>query len=114
MPQFFSKTDSIIDSVQVTENEIIDIVKSLHPDEANGWDELSIRIIKLFGKPLTKPLLVIFQNCIHKGFFMDKWIKANVIPIFKKDKKHLIQNYCPISLLLYYIQEFTILCPNKT
>ena len=87
-------------------SEINDIVKSLHPDKAHGWDDISIRIIKLCGTSLSKPLFVIFQNCISKGIFPDKWKKANVIPIFKKDKKHFVKNYRPISLLPIFAKIF--------
>ena len=58
------------------------------------------------GASLCKPLHIIFKNCISKGIFPEKWKKANVIPIFKKDKKFLVKNYRPISLLPIFAKMF--------
>jgi hypothetical protein len=106
LPPFVQITDSLLDSVRFTENDIIDIILSLHPEKAHGWDDLSIRMIKMCGKTLSKPLAIIFRNCIKKGIFPNKWKKANVIPIFKKDKKHFVKNYRPISLLPIFAKIF--------
>ena len=47
---------------------------------------LSIRMLKLFGKSICKPLDLIFQSCIKHGEFPTEWKKANVVPVHKKVK----------------------------
>ena len=42
---------------------------------------------------------MIFENCVRRGVFPDKWKMSNVCPVHKKDEKNLNENYRPISLL---------------
>ena len=60
---------------------------------------ISIRMIKLCGISICKPLEIIFQNCLRSGKFLSEWKKANVVPTFKKSDKQCIKNYGPGSLL---------------
>ena len=48
---------------------------------------------------MTNPLIILFQNSIKSPHFPDIWKKSNIIPVYKKNDKQLIQNYRPISLL---------------
>ena len=41
-----------------------------------------------------------------KGIFPDQWKRANVIPLQKKDKKNVVKNYRPISLLPIFSKIF--------
>ena len=47
------KANSRIKYFQVTENNILEIVKSLDPDKAYGWDIKSIKIIEIRGQSIT-------------------------------------------------------------
>ena len=71
----------------------------MNVNKAHGHDNISIRIIKIFGKSICKPLELIFRNSLAVGKFPQIWKKANVIPIHKKNEKNLLKNYRPISLL---------------
>ena len=106
LPPFAELTNILLDSIHFTDNDIMDIIDSLNSEKAHGWDDLSVRIIKICGNTLCKPLHIIFKNCISKGIFPDQWKRANVIPIFKKDKKHFVKNYRPISLLPIFSKIF--------
>ena len=64
-------------------------------------------MIKMSSDNIAQSLyLSIYTNCINKGIFPDKWKRANVIPIHKKDKKNIIKNYRPISLLPIFSKVF--------
>ena len=54
---------------------------------------------KLSSPSITKPLFVIFQNCLKSIIFTDDWKKRNNVPVHKKDNKQLVNNYRPMSLL---------------
>ena len=60
---------------------------------------ISIRRLKICGGSILKPLELIFKSCIESGNFRIEWKKANVVPVHKKNNKHLIENYRPILLL---------------
>ena len=50
---------------------------------------------------VTKPLSIIYKNCIQQGFFPDDWKKGDIIPvqIQKNNSKQIVNNYRPVSLL---------------
>ena len=92
LPNFKLLTDNVLEDVSFSENDIENIIKALNPKKAHGWDDISIRMIKMSSECITKPLFTIYTNCINKGIFPDKWKMANVIPIHKKDKKNIVKN----------------------
>ena len=78
---FFAKQCS------VTDNRYIDIekvIQSLDPNKAHGHDMISIRMLKICGKSIIKPLLIIYKKCLEKGCFSSEWKKANVVPVHIK------------------------------
>ena len=86
-------------SINFNNVDILKIIKFLNVSEAHGHDDISIRMIKLCGQSIVKPLSIIFKNCIDNGIFPDIWKKSNIIPVHKKGDKQIIDNYRPVSLL---------------
>ena len=41
-------------------------------------------MLKLCNLTITKPLSIIYKNCLHKGDFKDDWKKGNIIPVRTK------------------------------
>ena len=60
---------------------------------------IGIRMLKICGESILKPLELVFKSCIESGKFPIEWKKANVVPVHKKNDKRLKENYRPISLL---------------
>ena len=58
-----------------------------------------LRMIKICDEALVKPLSLIYKNCIDTGVFPDIWKKSNIVPVYKREDKQIIDNYRPISLL---------------
>ena len=83
----------------ISDEKIIKIIRNLNSNKAHGWDELSVRLIKMCDGSLIIPLKLIFENCLRRGTFPEIWKRANVVPVHKKNEKHLKENYRPISLL---------------
>ena len=86
--------------MNVNGDDILAIIKNLNPNKSHGWDNISIRMIKLCGKSIAYSLKLIFEASLQGGEIPDYWKKANVVPAHKKKK--LVKNYRPISLLPIY------------
>ena len=44
-------------------------------------------------------LTMLFNKSLRLGIFSEEWKLANIVPIFKKGKRDLVENYRPISPL---------------
>ena len=95
---FLKKIDKSISAITFTCDDIATLIRNLDPSKAHGHDMISIRMLKLCGKPICKPLDLIFQSCIKQGKFLSEWEKANVVPVHKKWDKQILKNYRPVSL----------------
>ena len=80
-------------------NEIITVIYSLK-NSSPGYDEMPASILK---QCLDTYLI---NLSINQGIFPDELKIAKVLPIYKSDDKHLIQNYRPISVLPFFSKIF--------
>ena len=83
----------------VSEDKILKISRSLNPNKAHDWNDISVRMIRLSDAPLVLPLKIILMNCLNQGISSDIWKHANVVPIHKKNETNVKENYVPSSLL---------------
>ena len=74
-------------SIHISEEKILKIIRSLNPNKAHGWDEISVRMIKISDDSLVTPLKIIFESFIKYGIFPEIWKKANIVPVHKKAVK---------------------------
>ena len=79
--------------------KIVSIIRSLNSNKAHGWDGISIRMIKICDETIALPLKIIFDTALKSGSYPNKWKRANVVPVHKKESKNILKNYRPISLL---------------
>ena len=80
---------SNIDDVSFSEPEILSIIRSLNSNKAHGWDGISIRMIKMCDETIALPLKIIFDTALKSGSYPDKWKRANVVPVHKKESKNI-------------------------
>ena len=81
-----------LSNVQISNENIIKIINNLEPNKAHSHDMISIRMLKLGGPSLFKPLSVIFKACPSQLKFPMEWEKNNVVPIHTKNDKQCIKN----------------------
>ena len=70
-------------------------------------------MIKMCGDPIAIPLMIIFNTALNTGVFLDLWKKGNIVPVHKKESKHLVKNCRPISLLPLFGKIFEKLFINS-
>lgn len=83
----------------ISENNIMDIINKLKCKSSTGFDNISTKLLKFIAPVITSPLCMIINQSLKTGIFPDKCKIAKVIPIYKKGKNVLFENYRPISLL---------------
>ena len=91
--------DNILQSIVITEKDVLDQLQILDTNKANGPDDISPKLLKKAARPLSKILQYIFNLSLQSSTFPEEWKKANVIPVYKKGDKSNINNYRPVSLL---------------
>ena len=87
IPQNSTVNVAKLSSISITDDEILEIIRSLKPNKAHGWDNVSVRMIKYCDSALVLPLKLIFLNSLSRGIFPDAWKCANVVPVHKKNEK---------------------------
>ena len=102
-----------LSSITREDNDILKIIRSLDISKAHGFDDISVRMVKLCEDSLVKSFSIIFQNCINSSVFPERWKKPNIIPIHKKNDKQLINSYRPVSLLPVRSRIFEIIIFNS-
>ena len=106
-------TQSRLTSSDFSEEKILTIIRASNILKAHGHDDISIRIIKICGKSLLKPLILLFQNSAKLSYFPDIWKRSNIIPVHEKNDQQLVKNYRPISLLPIFGKSFEQIIFNK-
>ena len=67
--EFTNMTEERIQSINFSESDVIKIIRALHVNKAHGYDNISVRMIKLCTNSVTHPLTLIFQNSMATGIF---------------------------------------------
>ena len=58
-------------SLDLNQEEILKVFRTLNINKAHGHDEISIRMIQICDKSLLKPLIVLFENSIKSSCYPD-------------------------------------------
>ena len=88
-----------LDSIIVTENEVLDLLKSIDTSKATGPDGISPKLLKEAGSAISPSLAKLFNLSLSKCKIPKEWKKADVVPLHKKNAKTITDNYRPVSLL---------------
>ena len=90
-------SDASIITVPVSIEDVRNRLAFLDPDSSMGPDGLHPCLLKSCPS-LTIPLHMIFRQSVAQGKLPVEWKRSEIIPIFKKESRHVPPNYRPISL----------------
>jgi hypothetical protein len=79
--------------------EIGKINESLKAKDSHGYNEISVKILKLSSPFISSPLNYIWNKLLPFGIFPCRLKYAEVAPLFKKADKKDVSNYRPISFI---------------
>ena len=71
LPPFLHRTNARITLFYVTEEDMLLIIKNLDSSKAHGWDNISIKMIKICGESITVPLTIIFEQSLKEKKFLE-------------------------------------------
>ena len=74
------RTDKRLSSVTFSAEDIGKIIQGLNPNEVDGHDNNSIRMLKRCSDTICKPLEIIFSQAFTSGLFPSE-LKCNIVPI---------------------------------
>ena len=84
---------------RISEEAVMEVLNNLKQKLSCGHDGISSRLLKASKNEISKPLTLIINQTLTSGIFPDTLKIANIIPLFKKGDKTLLENYRPISIL---------------
>ena len=90
---------------------VLTSLKQLDINKATVSDGIPVRLLKVTADQIAPSLTMLFSKSLRLGVVPGEWKLANVVPIFKKGKRDVAENYRPISLLpvIYKVLERCVL-----
>lgn len=93
---------SLNNSIYLTptdKNDIEKFIMTLNNTNAEGYDEISTKIVKACRHEISAVLAYLINLSMQTGRFPDKLKVSIVKPLYKKGNKALIDNYRPVTLI---------------
>lgn len=88
-----------LNELEIPMEMVLTSLKQLDVNKATGSDGISVRLLKETADQIVPSLTMLFNKSLRLGAFPGDWKLANIVPIFKKGKRELVENYRRISLL---------------
>ena len=91
---------STMEDIKINSKGVHKFWKNLKPHKATGPDSIPSFILKAAADQLAPILTELYQTSLNTaGVVPQNWKDAHVVPLFKKDERHLASNYRPVSLI---------------
>ena len=105
----FSATNRNSNSLFLTlscPQEVFKVIKKLKTKKSRRTNAVETVFIKYANPIISKFLSDMFNICLSEGTYLDLLKSAEVVPIFKKEERNKMTNYCPISPLSQFNKIF--------
>lgn len=97
--QLSTATSSLSEFKQVDEKKVIKIINELRTSASPGFDNVTVKLLKLFSTNFAKPITHLINTSLKCGIFPPNYKKTIITPIYKSGERMEISNYRPISLV---------------
>ena len=97
---------SIFSNFEISQPTIINFLNKIDTNKSPGPDGIHGKVLKNCAQSIAYPLYLIFNESFHSGYIPSEWKLGNVVPVFKKGDKSLVENYSPISLTSLIMKTF--------
>ena len=98
--QKIPRTVSSMLLTNTTQHEIEKLINDLPNKTSCRHNKISNSLLKDLKCCISYPLMVVFNQSIASGTFLDKMKLDEIIPLYKGKERDEVINYCPISLLM--------------
>ena len=76
-----------LSSIPIQREKILEILKSLNVSKACGIDGIGNNVLKKCANSLVEPICILASASLESECFSAAWKQANVVPVYKKNKK---------------------------
>ena len=87
-------------STVISSDEVRSMFKSVNERIATGPDRISSKVLKVCNLELCDIFKFLFNESIVCGTIQSIWKRATIIPVPKKDKPTVMNDYRPVALTL--------------
>jgi uncharacterized protein YkuJ len=100
-PDVFNGEEKVnVDSVDFfTEEKVFEVMNNLKDKSSYGFDNIPVKVLRDAHQILAKPYHKLLNKIYHQNIIPEQWKTSRILPLHKKGKKNLIENYRPISNL---------------
>ena len=106
-------TNDSSNDIDLSAARVKSVLDNLETNKAQGPDAINGVVLKNCSKSLSYPLHKLFNLAYNTGYLPSEWKLPNVVPILKKDDKHKVVNYRPISLTSLVMKVFERILYDK-
>lgn len=99
-------TSTRLDTLEITEDQILSAIKKLDPDKGAGTDGIPSFFVKAAASALVTPLLLIFNASLAAGVFPVVFKSTLIHPVHKAGAADNVTNYRPIAVLNCFAKLF--------
>ena len=92
-------THPTLSSVECTDEEVVNVLRSLKLKTSSGPDGISSSMLKHTIFSISSSFCSLFNLSLSTGTVPKDWKFSNITPVFKSGNKCFVSNYRPISLL---------------
>ena len=76
-----------------TEEKVKEVMKTLKDKSSYGLDNIPVKVLKDAHEILMKPYHRLLNKIYNQNIIPEQWKTSRILPLHKKGKKNLVENY---------------------